>query len=252
MTSPPQTEEWRDVCRKCAHRGGCKRPCRPVEMQLAQGNLTVFEKTFADEKGEPITILFPRSREFPRSALLTEDGKTPEKVEAAFSTEGDSPFAGFAPGHKQTGIFIDRLFHRFSYADLVVKYDMTPDNARKTYYKAKNRVRQVVDAMDGGQDTRNLEAWKKAVEMRSGRFPKNVKWFLLNKLFGMRPSEIAKMEGVVPSGVRSAIARVADSLSAGKMELWKVTPEEVAKAKSRLEAQRARRRQRYTDRKSAV
>ncbi|MBU4564058.1 MAG: hypothetical protein KMY53_17915 [Desulfarculus sp.] len=177
---------------------------------------------------------------FPRSALLTEYGKTPEKVEAAFSTESDSPFAGFDPGHKQTGIFIDRFFHRFTYADLATKYDMTPDNARKTYYNAKNRVRQVVEAMDGGGDTRNLEAWKKAVELRSGRFPKNVKWFLLNKLFGMRPSEIAKMEGVVSSGVRSAIARVADRLSAGEMGLWEVTTEEASEAKSRLDIKRAK------------
>ena len=242
MTSPAKAEEWQDMCLKCAHRGGCNQPCRPVELQLAQGNLTVFEKSFTDEKGEPITILFPRSREFPQSALLTEDGKTPEKVEAAFSTEGDSPFAGFDPGHKQTGVFIDRFFHRFSYEDLAIKYDMSPSNARKTYHNAKNRVRQVVHALDGGQDTRNMEAWKKAVEMRSGRFPKNVKWFLLNKLFGMRPSEIAKMEGVVSSGVRSAIARVADRLSAGEMDLWEVLPEETATAKVRLDANRAKRK----------
>lgn len=103
---------------------------------------------------------------------------------------------------------------------------------------AQNRVRQVVEAMDGGGDTRNLEAWKKAVEIRSGRFPRNVKWFLLNKLFGMRPSEIAKMEGVDSSGVRSSIARVADRLSAGEMELWEVTPKEAADAKARLGAKR--------------
>ncbi|MCB2191778.1 MAG: hypothetical protein KQI62_09450 [Deltaproteobacteria bacterium] len=163
-------------------------------------------------------------------------------MEAAFSTESDSPFAGFDPGHKQTGIFIDRFFHHFSYSDLAVKYDMTPDNARKTYHNAKNRVRQVVDAMDGGQDTRNLEAWKKAVEMRSGRFPKNVKWFLLNKLFGMRPSEIAKMEGVVSSGVRRAIARVADRLTAGEINIWKANPKEIEIAKNKLESKRTLRR----------
>ena len=88
--------------------------------------------------------------------------------------------------------------------------------------------------------------------MRSGRFPKGVKWFLLNKLFGMRPSEIAEMEGVVSSGVRASIARVADRLSAGEMQLWEPSPEEAEAAKARLDAQRAKRRERHAAKKAVA
>lgn len=51
------------------------------------------------------------------------------------------------------------------------------------------------------------------VEERSGNLPLGVKWFLLNKLLGARPAEIACMEGVKdPSGVRGMIIRVSDQL----------------------------------------
>ena len=43
-------------------------------------------------------------------------------------------------------------------------------------------------------------------------------------------------------GVKTAIARVADRLSAGEMDLWEVTPQEAAEAKARLDAKRAKRR----------
>jgi|GEM_PF-5302942 len=38
--------------------------------------------------------------------------------------------------------------------------------------------------MDGGRETRNLEAWKEAVEMRSKRLRKNVKWRVLHGVHG--------------------------------------------------------------------
>ena len=99
-----------------------------------------------------------------------------------------------------------------------------------------------------------MQPCKKAVEMRSGRFPKGVKWFLLNKLFGMRPSEIAEMEGMDKrsSQVRSQIARVVDQLSAGEIRLWEPSPEEAEAAKARLDAQRAKRRERHAAKKAVA
>ena len=82
------------------------------------------------------------------------------------------------------------------------------------------------------------------VEERSGSFPAGVKWFLLNKLFQMRPAEIARMEGVKnPSAVRGLIIRVSDQLRCGEICLFEKDPEEAEVAKARLEAKRAQRRE---------
>ena len=39
------------------------------------------------------------------------------------------------------------------------------------------------------------------MEERSGSIPKGQKWYLLNKLFGLRPSEIAELEGLEAADV---------------------------------------------------
>ena len=84
------------------------------------------------------------------------------------------------------------------------------------------------------------------VEERSGSFPAGMRWFLLNKLFQMRPAEIARMEGVKnPSAVRGLIIRVYDQLSCGEISLFEKDQEEAEEAKAKLDAQREKRRQRY-------
>jgi len=45
--------------------------------------------------------------------------------------------------------------------------------------------------------TKQIEFWKKWVEERSGSLPKGQKWYLLNKIFGLRPSGIAELEGIL-------------------------------------------------------
>jgi hypothetical protein len=240
------------VCEKCARREGCDTPCRPVELYLAQDNLTVFEKTGVGENGEEITIIFARSREIPESMLPKISDKTDEPIDV-FTTEADSPFAGFNPDLKQTGVFIDRFFNKWSYEDLAVKYDVTVEEARKIYHAAVKRLLDVMEALDGKEGTRNFEPWKKMVEERSGSFPEGVRWFLLNKLFQMRPAEIARMEGVKhPSEVRGLIIRVSDQLTCGEISLFEKDPEEVDAAKAKLEAKRARRRERYAKHKENI
>jgi len=91
------------------------------------------------------------------------------------------------------------------------------------------------------------------VEERSGSFPAGVKWFLLNKLFQMRPAEIARMEGVMnPCAVRGLIIRVSDQLRCGEISLFEKDPEEAQAAKARLEAKRAQRRERYARNKEKI
>lgn len=241
----------KDVCEKCTHREGCKTPCRPIELYLAQDNLAVYEKKGVGEDGKEVSIIFARSREIPESMLPQVSDKTDETIDSPFTTEAESPFAGFNPDLKQTGIFIDRFFHKWSYEDLAVKYDTTVEGATKLYHVAVKRLLDVVEALDGKEAPRNFGPWEQMVKERSGSFSTGVRWFLLNKLLGVRPSEIARMEGIShPSGVRGLIIRVSDQLRAGEISLFEADdPEEAEAAKARLEAKRAKRRERYARKK---
>jgi hypothetical protein len=246
-----------EICTKCSKYKSCKNPCYPVKEYLAMDNLSVFEKTGVSQNGELVTILFARSREDQRSMLSIGvdnrgDPRLSDKEQQAFSTENESPFSSFKPTLKQTGIFVDRFFHNSSYADLAVKYDMTADTARKTYHNAINRVLAVINAMDTGEvPTKQVDFWKKRVEQRSGSLPKGQKWYLLNKLFGLRPSEIAEMEGLDKrsSSVRQLIIRVSDHLKAGEISLIETTPGEAKAVKARLDDVRKKRRDRQSKKK---
>jgi len=228
----------------------------PVELFLAENNLSVFEKTFTRENGEKVSIVFARSRETQQSMLSigvdkTGDPRLSTKEAQAFSTENESPFASFEPKLKQTGIFIDRFFHNFSYDDLAVKYDISRDAAIKIYHAATKRLLEVLEALDGKKDLRNLDHWKKQVEERSGSLPKGQKWFLLNKCLGFRPSEIAEMEGMKgSSSVRQLIIRVSDQLKAGEISLIESTTEEAEAAKARLDTNRKKRQERHARKKA--
>jgi hypothetical protein len=111
----------------------------------------------------------------------------------------------------------------------------------------------VVEALDGKDSLRDFEPWKRRVEERSGSFPAGMRWFLLNKLFQMRPAEIARMEGVKhPSEVRGLIIRVSDQLRCGEISLFEVDQEEAEAAKARLEVKRAKRRERHAKNKDRI
>ncbi len=241
------------VCQQCSHYDTCKSPCRPVELYLAEDNLAVFEKTAIGKNGKEVTIIFARSREVSECMIPRISSETDKPVDV-FTTEGDSPFAGFNPSLKQTGIFIDRFFHGWSYEDLAVKYDVTVEVASSHYYNAVQRLQAVIEAMDGGKEgPHNFEPWKQMVEERSGSLPVGVRYYLLNKLFQMRPAEIARMEGVKnPSGVRGMIIRVSDQLRCGEISLFERDPEETAEAKAKLDAQRKKRRERHAKNKDSI
>jgi ParB-like chromosome segregation protein Spo0J len=88
------------------------------------------------------------------------------------------------------------------------------------------------------------------VEERSGAFPDEVRLYLLNKLFQLRPAEIAKLEGKQPRAVQGMIIRVSDQLRAGELSLFELDQEEAETAKARLEAKRKKRRERYARKKN--
>jgi len=76
--------------------------------------------------------------------------------------------------------------------------------------------------------------------------PKGQKWYLLNKLFELKPSEISELEGVDKknSSVRQLIIRTSDQIQAGELSLIEVTHAEKEVAKARLDTQRKKRRER--------
>jgi hypothetical protein len=127
------------------------------------------------------------------------------------------------------------------------------EGVRAIYHAAVKRLLNVVEALDGKEGPRNFEPWKKMVEERSGGFPAGRRWFLLNKLFQMRPAEIARMEGVKnPSAVWGLIIRVSHQLSCGEIFLFEKDPEAAEAAKARLEAKRAKRRERHAKKKDRI
>jgi hypothetical protein len=115
--------------------------------------------------------------------------------------------------------------------------------AKSFYHAGVKRLLDVVEALDGKEGPRNFEPWKKMVEERSGSFPAGMRWFLLNKLFQMRPAEIARMKGVKnPSSVLGLIIRLSDQLRFGEISLFEKNTQEIEEGKARLEAKRKQRR----------
>jgi hypothetical protein len=131
------------------------------------------------------------------------------------------------------------------------KYETTAENAVRSYHNAIKRVLAVLEASNRGDAVGSFDPWRKMVEERSGSLPKEPKGFLLNKVFGLRPAEIAEAEGLKrrSSAVRGLIIRVSDQLRSGEIRLFDSTPEETQEAKNRLDTFRRKRRERYAKKK---
>ncbi len=129
-------EKMKGICGKCPHKSACKVPCEPVKQYLAHENRAVYEKTYTNDEGQQISIIYSRPREFNLSSFKNEgdtDKNRQNKVEIAFSTENESAFSHFEPNLKQTRLFIDKFFHKFSVQDLATKYEMTPQKVHEYY-----------------------------------------------------------------------------------------------------------------------
>ena len=138
-----------------------------------------------------------------------------------------------------------------SYSDLATKYDLSETDCIKRYSYATKRLLEVLKIMDSKIEKDKNYKYLKKVRKRSGSLPKGQKWYLLNKLFGLLPSEIAELEGLDKrsSSVRQLIIRVSDQLAAGEIKLIEVDPEEEAAAKESLESHRKKRRERHAKKK---
>jgi len=213
------------ICKKCTHFASCRKPCRFAELYLADDNLSVWSKRTTDKNGRKIEIVYSRSRERQQCTLSEGfDNRGRPKItsteQLAFSTENENPFAAFMPKLLQTGIFIDRFFNNYSYKDLATKYDLDEHDCIKRYSSSVKRLMEVLKIMDSKIEKDRRAKYLKKIQERSGSLPKGQKWYLLNKLFGLLPSEIAEMEGIKgSSSVRQLIIRVSDQLAAGEIKL---------------------------------
>ena len=231
------------ICSKCPHRSDCKVPCEPVRKFLAENGPDLWEKDIKGKNGETITIFYGSKIVRNETFLLGTDSES-------ITFEGKNPFRQFEPKLVKTGIFVDRLFRGWSYSDLSVKYGLSSESVRKIYHSAKMRLFEVLEALDSGKP-RKFEHIKKKIEARSGHYPRGQKWYLLSKLFGLSPSEIATYEGLESSKpVYERIKVIGDQIAAGELTLFEFDEEKIKAAKARLEAKRARDRKSYHLRKT--
>jgi DNA-directed RNA polymerase specialized sigma24 family protein len=241
----------RGICGKCPHRSSCKKPCGPVKQYLANENLTVFEKKFTNQKGEVISILFSRSREKTLSAFKNDgdtDKNRTNEIELAFSTENGSAFAHYTPNLKQTRLFVDKFFFKYSIEDLAAKYEMSPQRVYEYYHQAKRRIFDILEHLDSKKRLKLNQYWEK-IEARTGHMTKGRRWYLMSKVFMLTPSQIAEITGESADSISALIRRTADQLKAGEIELVNVSQAEAEAAKARLDSQRKKGRKRRANNK---
>jgi hypothetical protein len=188
---------FKGLCEKCRKRKSCKVQCAPVEAILREGN-HVHEDNLSDK-----VIVYPKWRERQESVLRAEfaamggDGNLDEEL---FSTDTPSPWFDVDYKAKRTRVFILRVFYRWDWSDIATAFDTSADHVRKIFDEAKKRALQALEVLDKRRaiidDAKiRLDISEKA----TGKLTKTQKWFLLNKLFGLLPREIAEIYDANPS-----------------------------------------------------
>lgn len=237
--------QFKGMCEKCRKRKGCKVSCAPVEMILRDGNPEVFEKT--NYKHNAI-MLFPADRNERRESTLragARDKQAHNKIDAIFSTDGETAFCLNNPQTDKTTVFIYKVFNGFSFQDIATMLDKPVDNVRVLFHKAKERILKALDLCDTRSDVISKAEYSLQVnEQATGKLPKYQKWFLMNKCLGLTPAEIANLEGTNRTNVTAKIKYCADRLKTGDLIFLDPTPEQIRESQERIEKKRARDRKR--------
>ena len=239
----PEPVKISATCKDCSHYEGCSSPCIFVQEILGENKPFVREKMVEGVDGKPVVVFWGESRVINETQTMKASKRFGQryKENRLFETK-DSPWKQFEPSLIQTGIFIDRFFNKWSYEDLAVKYGITVHNVHGKYSKAVQLLFKILAEMDSGKK-RVLKETKKRIEKRSGSIPDNQRWFLMNKVFGLIPTEIMEYEGLSsPRPIAHAIQTVGDRIAAGELEIFKPDAETMQAAKARLEAKRAKAR----------
>jgi hypothetical protein len=157
------------ICKKCTHRKNCKTPCRPVELHLAEDNLSVYEKSINEKQ----IILFPRSREVRESELIGKLKRGDEEAENIFNTDAKNPFAEFEPNYKYTSVFIKRFFFKWEFSDIAQAHDISASAAYKIYYYSVQRLLAVIMEMDQVRKSMSPEDQKKSAVKKQKKYLDN-------------------------------------------------------------------------------
>jgi len=238
-------ELMKNICRKCPHRSACKTPCEPVKQYLAFENRQVYEKTFTDQAGQTISVIYSRPREINFSAFKREgdtDKNRPNKLEMALSSENESAFSSFEPSLKQTRLFIDKFFHKLSVEDLSVKYEMSQQKVHEYYAQSKRRIFNILEHLDSARPLK-LERFMEQIRERSGNMTAGQRYFIMSRVFLLSHKQISEIEGTSPGTVSELVRRTADQIRAKEISLFDFTEQEAKEAKGRLDAVRERRRE---------
>lgn len=86
----------------------------------------------------------------------------------------------------------------------------------------------------------DVESRLRISEKATGKMPKTHKWFLLNKVFGLLPREIAEMDDANLKTVCARIKDVADRVMTGKIIFMNPTEDQIKAAQSRIDKKATR------------
>ncbi len=167
-------------------------------------------------------------------------------IERMFSTDADNVFlVDETPKATRAKVFYYHYFEGRPYSELAEIFGKSEPTIRNIYYEAKETLlaglkileqrRRVVD---------DVESRLKISEKATGKMPKTHKWFLLNKVFGLLPREIAEMDDAKVTTVCARIKDVADRVMTGNLIFLDPTPDQIEKAQGRIDKKRARDRKR--------
>lgn len=225
------------MCQKCRKRRTCKTPCAFVDEILKQDNRTVFERTEDD-----IAVVYPQWREVQESVLRREYDDTGKQDEyEVFNTEADLPWMSTEYQLDRTHVFIMLVFKGWSWDDIAIALDTDSEQVRHLYKDSVKRLLKALEVMDKRQAVVDDVQSRLAIsEKATGKLTKTQIWFLLNKVFGLLPREIAEMEGANIKTVCARIKDVYDRVVTGDVIFTDPTPEQIEAAHQRIEKKRAR------------
>jgi DNA-directed RNA polymerase specialized sigma24 family protein len=113
------------------------------------------------------------------------------------------------PEMTRTEIFILRLFDKHDYSFIAGELNLSVKNTRDLYRDCKLRLEEAMQVLDNRRAVINdAEVVLKRAEKRSGKLSKSHRWFLLSKVFGLMPREIASMEDAPPATVSIMLKKV--------------------------------------------
>jgi len=177
------------ICENCANSKYCRKPCRPVEKWLRDGQTLIFE----DKQGD-VLISYGHWNEVRLSAIQPKD--LGDKGSLYLSVEPDQEKRlipekeiPIKPKQLQAKVFYERFFKGKKNEKLAGEIGIPANHCSAIYSEARKRILKIVEALDGRDF--GLQGLKKTKH----ELTEDQKWFLMNKVFGFSIAEISRMPG---------------------------------------------------------